>query len=89
MLGEEKEASLHYSLLVECLDNETSFLLWKLRKRKVYQGPCEMHSREENIFSHRILKYTSYSRSDPIHYVVSSLKIKKSQWFSEFKVGDG
>lgn len=50
MLGEEKEASLHYPLLVEYLSNETSFPVWKLRKRKVYQGPCEMHSLRE-IFS--------------------------------------
>lgn len=47
-----------------------------------------MQSREGNIFSHRLLKYTSYSRSDPIHSFVSNLKINKSQWFSEFKVGD-
>lgn len=89
MLGREKESSLHHSLLVECLGNETSFPLRKWRKRKVYQGPCEMQSSEENIFRHRLLKYTSYSRSDPIHYVVSNLKVNKSQWFSEFKVGDG
>lgn len=48
-----------------------------------------MQSSEENIFRHRVLKFTSYSRSDPIHYVVPNLKINKSQWFSEFKVGDG
>lgn len=56
MLGKEKESSLHHSLLVECLGNETPFPLWKLRKRKVYQGPCEMQSSEENIFRHRVLK---------------------------------
>lgn len=48
----------------------------EIKERKVYQGPGEMHLGEENIFRHTALKYTSYSRSDSVFYVISNWKNK-------------
>lgn len=64
--------NIHYW---KSLDNETSFSSWTWKKTKALQETWwNADSSKKNILRHKVLKYTSYSRTAIIHYVTSNLR---------------